>query len=82
MVALASQQRHRMWNTGLRISLQGIHVACEEHVSTACVFTVQGVVRDSLRASDAYDLSQLAKVECIKPGPIPLALVFTCPYCI
>ena len=51
---------------------EGIHVAYEEHVktdSTACVFSVEGVVRDSLRLSDAYDLSQLAKVECIKPGP-------------
>ena len=29
-------------------------------------FSVEGVVRDSLRVSDAEDLSQLTAVECIK----------------
>ena len=35
----------------------------------ACTFSIEGVVHDSLRGSDADDLSQLTTVECIKPGP-------------
>ena len=36
----------------------------------ARAFAVEGVVRDSSRASDADDLSQLTTVECFEPGPL------------
>ena len=35
----------------------------------ACTFSVEGVVEDSLRLSDADDLSQLTAVGYIKPDP-------------